>query len=307
MIKRIIYLSAIALGVILEVLFLVVSNFAIWACLPFMALLFVGSIFFFFKKKMRIISVFAFLISGLVIVPNCLVAFKSDAKDVEYIMHASGGYENHSYLNAQQSFLYYAENGNNLVELDFLYTADGEIFCSHYMEYFEDFDFENRPTLEEVKNSKLLGKYDAITFDWLMDTLETYPNIKIVFDTKETDSKALLNDMIAEALDADFDIKNRFIIQVYSKENYEDLQSLDFAEYWFTNYKAYYMPYQVNEYFGDKENVTTIVLYTTFWRLFTSFNYQTEKKVAVHTVNDPAEISFYTARGVDYIYTDFAQ
>ena len=177
--------------------------------------------------------------------------------------------------------------------------------CLHYFEYLDGFDINNRPTLEEIKNIKLFDKYTIITFDYLIDFLKNNPSVKIIFDTKEEDANKLINSMIKFCEIVDFDIKNRFILQVYSYESYLELSDLNFTEYWFTNYKANYSIREIKNYFEDKENITTIVLYHTLWQVYKIFNFNTSKKIAVHTINDKSYINFLSNHGVDYIYVDY--
>lgn len=267
-------------------------------------LLLLSCVTFIIIKKRRFLSFVALALSIVLIVPTSILIFKKDVKTPQYVIHAGGAMENNKYLNSIEGLEYYIENDQTLIELDFLFTKDNEIICSHFFEYYDGFSIDNRPTLEEVKSTKLLDKYSSITFDNLIEVLKANPEVKIIFDTKEEDSLALINQMIEEASVASFDIKSRFIIQVYSLEDYETLNALDFDEYWFTNYKAYYSPNKINQYFGDKENVTTIVLYHLFWTTFRAINFETDKKVAVHTINDEYFIDFMAERGVDYVYTD---
>lgn len=257
------------------------------------------------NKQIIITSIISIILSISLIIPNCVLTFNIDAKEnIKFVAHAGGSLENHTYTNSQESFLNCINNNINLIELDFLYTADKQIVCSHEFENIGDFNLTNRPTIMEYKNSKIYSLYNGITFDWLILQLKENPNIKIVFDTKEEDAVALLANMIEISKTQDFDIFNRFIIQVYSIENYNALQVFNFAEYWFTNYKAEYSISKINEYFEDKENVTTIVLYYNTWMLYRSFGFNTKKEVAVHTLSKQIDIDFVSKRGVDIIYID---
>lgn len=163
----------------------------------------------------------------------------------------------------------------------------------------------NRPTLEQAKNTLIAGKYNTLTFEKVIEKLKANPTVKIIFDTKETDTDELIGRMLEISSEKDFDLKSRMIVQVYSYENYIELNKLNFSEYWFTNYKANYFPNQINNYFDDCENVTTIVLWQALWKIYRGFDFSTDKKIAVHTVNDKHFIDFMQNHGVDYIYCDY--
>lgn len=199
------------------------------------------------------------------------------------------------------------QNGYKYIEIDFCLSSDNEVICTHYFDHIDnDFSFSNKPTKEKFENSLILGQYHPITFDYLLDKLIEYPDVKIIFDTKDNSNlNELIEKMCADSEARNFDIKNRFIIQVYSLSNYEDLQSFGFEEYWFTNYKVNYSMYQINYYFNDKANITCYVLAINNYLNFSQQGFGTEKDIAVHTVNDLSTIDELKNKGVEYIFIDY--
>ena len=194
--------------------------------------------------------------------------------------------------------------GGGYIELDFLLTKDNEIICSHQLEYVTGFSLNNRPTLLEFENTMLLNKYHGITFNWLIENLRDNPDLKIIVDSKEANYVNLIKTMISKSNDLGFDLTNNFILQLYSKNNYEQLCDIFSGEFWYTNYKSLYSPNFINYYFGDKPRVTTIVLNVNMWSIYKMHNFETNKKVAVHTINDSDNFNFIKNRKVDYIFTD---
>lgn len=255
------------------------------------------------KRKQIITSLLCFMLSAFFVVTNSVLIFNTNETNPTYVIHAGGAQDDVTYLNCQEGFLNHINQGYTLIELDFLLTKDEQVICSHLLEH-TDYSFENRPTLSEFENLTMLDKFHPITLDWLIETLEMYPDVKIVFDTKENDPSKVISAIISKCNQMQFDVYNRFIIQVYSVSNYESLQNFGFAEFWFTNYKSQYPASFVNKYFSDKQNVTTIVLNYPTWVLFKSFGYDTSKNIAVHTLNNQEDIDFVSNRGVDYIYID---
>lgn len=239
------------------------------------------------------------------IVLSSILAFKTDYKKAEFVIHAGGSLGNKYYLNCVEGVQHYIEQNCKLIELDFVFTSDNEIICSHVFEYFKNFSFKNRPTLEQALNTSILGEYSTLTFNNLIQILKENPDVKIVFDTKEENYTKLVSLMLEKSESESFDLKKQMIIQVYSYANYLEMLDFNFDEYWFTNYKAIYTPNQIKKYFSNCEKVTTIVLYDFYWKLFRSVNFSINKKIAVHTVNDKSLINFMQNRGVDYIYCDY--
>ena len=267
-----------------------------------------------FNKKVRFkilniaTSILFITFSIFAIVPNSILLFKTDnTKTYQTVVHASGSKDGNTYLNSKESFLDNAASDNadvRYIELDFLFTQDNKIVCSHAYENIQGYSLENRPTYEEFENYKILGKYFGITFNWLIETLSRLPNIKIVFDSKEQNILPLISAMIDFCNNNDFDIFNRFIIQIYSVEDYEKITPLGFSELWFTNYRAKYSGKKINSYFANKADLSTIVLPYNTWIKFKSENWSTNKKIGVHTVNANKDIKFLAKRGVDFIYSD---
>ena len=113
--------------------------------------------------------------------------------------------------------------------------------------------------------------------------------------------------MVEKANEKDFDLLSRMIIQVYSIENYNEIKNnpaLNFTTFWFTNYKSNYTNFQIQKYFGDKEDVETIVLSCLDWWFYHQTAFHFDKKIAVHTVNGSSAVNFLADRGANYIFVD---
>lgn len=144
-----------------------------------------------------------------------------------------------------------------------------------------------------------------MTADMLMGLMAEETEFKVVFDTKEDDIFAVIEELAKLAGNYGVDIYNRFIIQFYDKEDYDGLADMPFEELWFTNYKAKYDTYTIQKCFGADERVTTIVMNQTDWLKKASFGMVSGKQIAVHTINDLSLAQFYAERGVDFIYCDY--
>lgn len=225
---------------------------------------------------------------------------KRDAREYELVIHAGGG----GYLNCEEVTLANIEAGYRYIELDFLYTSDGELVCSHRFE-FGGYSLENRPTYEEFIHIPLNGGYTGLTLQGLVSLLKAHGDFKVIFDTKESDAVSVLRTVQSACIRENVDFYERFIVQLYSREDYLALKGEGFCEFWFTNYKACYSSEKIEKYFGDDDRVTTIVLSARDWAQKRPFNLPSGKKIAVFTVNDVNYICFLGARGVDFIYTDY--
>lgn len=256
----------------------------------------------FFSTLIAIFS-FVFLLQNLIV----LTENKNKTNNFEYVIHAGGGLDGKAYLNSKEGFTYYVQNDYKYIELDFLYTSDNEIVCSHYFEGLKNFDKNNKPSLLQFENSLIYDKYNGITAIWLIEQLKIYDDITIIFDTKEKDSILILEELSNMLAKNDIDF-NSFIIQIYSEQNYNEIKAntnIKFARFWYTNYKSNYKSIDVLKIFEDKADVEAYVLYINDWWTFTELDFNTTKSIAVHTIHDKDFCNFITKRNVDFVYIDW--
>lgn len=260
-------------------------------------------------KSIRLFSIFCFLINFILLMQNFVILTenKNTTNEFSYVVHGGGAMDGQAYLNCQEGFNYYVQNGYNYIELDFLYTSDNEIICSHFLENVDGYDFYNRPSLEQFSTGLIQNKYHGITMEFLMQELKNNPQIYIIFDTKEANTEALLEDLTILLTQNEIDF-NRFIIQVYSPENYNSIKQNDdikFERFWYTNYKLHLKSFEVLKYFEDCADVECYVLYINDWWVFTEFDFNTSKSIAVHTIHNRGFCDFITSKNVDYVFIDW--
>lgn len=256
----------------------------------------------FFSTLIAIFS-FVFLLQNLIV----LTENKNTTNNFNYVIHAGGGLDGKAYLNSKEGFTYYVQNDYKYIELDFLYTSDNEIVCSHYFEGLKNFDENNRPSLLQFENSLIYDKYSGITAMWLIEQLKTYNDITIIFDTKEKNSILILEELSNMLAKNNIDYNN-FIIQIYSEQNYNEIKTntnIKFTRFWYTNYKSNLNSFEVIDAFEEKADIEAYVLYINDWWTFTEFDFNTTKSIAVHTIHDKDFCNFITKRNVDFVYIDW--
>lgn len=307
--KFYITLALIILFVVMEIIKYFVNFVAFYFLFAFqMAIAIACIVLLCLKPKHKIILSTSFVFSLIFLITPILIGLaRIEPLPVtfNYVIHAGGGMDGTPYLNSQEGFLQNVQNGQKYIEVDFLYTSDDKIVASHLFEHNDGFNLKNRPTYDEFTSYKLEGKYTGMTFEWLLDQLEIFDDINIIFDTKESDSLSLLQDMVQIASARNFDIYSRFIVQVYSLENYHDMKEhFDFDRYWYTNYKTEYSPMEIKKNFADYDDIDTIVLWTSDWWVVNQTGIDLGKDIAVHTVHSQSAVNFLATHGVDYIYVD---
>lgn len=230
---------------------------------------------------------------------NAFILFPLNARPYEAVIHAGGG----GYLNSYELTQEYVYNGYDLIELDFAFTADGELVCAHEFE-FGGYSMQDRPTLAQFCNISLPGGVSPMTAKELMSVMNRM-GFSVIVDTKEESIFPVLRELRRCAESEGIDFFGRFSVQFYSERDYSVLKAYPFEELWFTNYKANYRYSQILERFGEDGSFTTVVLSKSQWITCPfAWTFAENMKIAVHTVNDKGLAALYGNCGVDYIFSD---
>lgn len=307
-----IFLSAVAVALVcFELIKYVVSVRFIAAALCAEIILAAISVFCLFSKEkpLKIVSAVLLALAVITFIPNLIIGLKTTDASVQpqYVIHAGGREKgDKNYLNCGEQFEKYLAEGQNLIEVDFMLTSDKRAVCTHRFEHMP-YSIKNRPAYDEFMSCKAGGKYTVMSFEKLAEIMQKYPDGKVVFDTKEENSAEIIAVMCEAAEKSGLDIFSRFIIQVYSVEDYYKIKAdfPKFKEFWFTNYKANYPFTKMLKLFKDKQDVTTFVICKESWCSYALCMLKTDKKIAVHTENSAYNAEFYCRRGVTYVYADY--
>lgn len=262
------------------------------------------------KNRFRkiLLPIIAVVLIASIVFSIIIVLLKEKNKNTpNYVIHATGGFGQEIYLNSQESLNYYIEQGFTLFEVDFLYTKDNAIVCSHEFENMGEFSKSNRPTYDEFMSTLIHGKYHPLNLGTLIETVKQNPQVTIIFDTKESDKLAIFQDLYSKLRNFDFDTKKNLIAQFYTNSGYQAIKDYEVKEFWFTNYAPNnthrYTQQQIVEYFGTEKNVTTIVLSNFCYPQFKEEGIIFDKKIAVHGIEQiytKSNTTYFTE--VDYIF-----
>lgn len=247
-----------------------------------------------------VVAIFLFAVGGC-----SKTDFKANIDAVTPVVHAGGGIDDLAYLNSQEGFNLFLEKGYKYFEVDFIYTSDNVLVCSHKFDHIDNYSFSNRPSFEVFKNSHIAGKYHTITMSWLAEQLEHHKDIKIIFDTKEQDKTQVLIDAYKRFLLLGIDTQKQFIGQIYWAEAYDQVKDLLLNEIWFTNYKAEYSQKELNDHFDKYADITTYILSEENFLRFAQQNIVLHKKIGVHYGEKVFDQSILQKHGVDYLFVNF--
>ena len=231
-------------------------------------------------------------------------AFTANAADAalsKYIMHAGGVTPNgivgsNSIQAMQRSY----KNGQYWLELDFEWTSDGHLVCTHDWDawYTRIYTGADVPTLARFeKLRKTTYGFESPTLNSLILWLRTHPKAKIVTDVKSNNVKA------AEIISKYTDLKDRFIIQIYSPDDYDKVATLGFKNIILTYYRIFPQNISVEAIKNKTLLACTFPASEDYKAAMTAF-IKAGIPVYVHTVNGEAEQQKWFDFGVSGIYCD---
>jgi len=123
---------------------------------------------------------------------------------ISVITHAGGGMQGLDYLNSEEAFPFYYQNGNRVFEYDVDKTENGGFILTH-----GDTDDERVEILD--------GRFTPLKIEKCLDKILKCKDIKVIFDCKFKSLKEFaifIRDYIKEE-----EALNRVVIQVFNEQN----------------------------------------------------------------------------------------
>lgn len=215
-----------------------------------------------FKKIL--LGILVFFLLFLLIYVYIFFFYKFDNKEKWYtnnhfIGHALYGIDGLEYTNSKEALELAINNNIKVLEADFLLTTDQKLVLKHY---WKDNEISSYQTF--IQN-KLSNKYTPLDINMLLDYMEKYPDLYIVIDTKENEYSGTISNVykqiVLETQKRNPKILERFIAQIYSFEEYEEIKEIyNFSNYIFSTYKLQEIfPRQI-AYFCLLNNIRVIAI-----------------------------------------------
>ncbi len=228
-------------------------------------------------------------------------------EDIRYIIHAAGTLDGLDGSNSLEGLEASVAAGCRYVELDFQFTADGELACIHdwYTQYTDAIPENGTAlTLEQFQDCQIYGTYTPLWLDSLAAYMEAHPELYIITDIKDRNPEG------AAKIAADYPhLVDRFIIQIYDAAEYEPVRDAGFEHIIYTLYKL--------DWHGKTDTAALcefaaghpLLGYTFSYELCDVEGYVDGMKKAgvplyIHTVNGDEEQQKYFDMGINGIYTD---
>lgn len=220
------------------------------------------------------------------------------------ITHAMGRIDGASYTNSLEAFIENYKKGYRYFEVDLIFTSDNKLVAKH------DWDSNNGTALSynEYMNSKINEKYTPLDFEDIVILMQTYKDVYIITDTKETDqanTTKAFQYIYDTANSTDSSILDRIIPQTYSQDMYGWITDIyNFKDIIYTLYQSNDSDDQVID-FISKNGITKVTMSTSrFSAEFVDRLNQIHVSSFVHTINSTDDAETYISQGVYGFYTD---
>lgn len=227
----------------------------------------------------------------------------------EYIMHAGGAMnDGRTETNSIEALSASYENGYYWLELDFNQTSDGKWVCLHdwgafYSVGVTGMKFPDSQTFEEHRKSAY--GYESPTLEVLVQWMKKHPKAVIVTDVKENNS-----DFARYVSDNYPQMKNRFVIQIYNRDEYQVMAESGFERIIYTLYREHpekrYDTELLESFVGDSEKLIALT-YAGYQENAEDISAvcNLDVPVYIHTINDPEDQSYWRELGAFGFYSDF--
>ncbi|MBQ7922638.1 MAG: hypothetical protein IJ325_08695 [Clostridia bacterium] len=227
-------------------------------------------------------------------------------RQVRFITHGAGEIDGFAGSNSREALEGAYEEGCRFIELDFNFTADGELACIHdwYTQYSSAITDNVPLTAAAFRDCRIYDAYTPMLLDDAAAYLERYDDLYIVTDIKD-DNIAGLTYIAAKYPH----LRDRFIAQIYSEDEYSVVWDLGFENIIFTLYRLDWTAKTDVENLRKFAEEHLLFAYTFASQLCDLDGYTEDMLTCgvplyVHTVNGEAEQEKYFAMGISAIYTD---
>ena len=234
------------------------------------------------------------------------------------ISHAMGGIGGRKYSNCREGFLENYAEGHRIFEVDMEYTSDGKLVLFHDWkgQFDPKYKAGYKPTYKQFMQAKIFGKYTPMDVKSLIKLMNQYPDVRIVTDTKYTDTATIrkqFRTIVSTARNLGMsDVLNRFVVEIYTPEMYRAVHSIyHFKEYMVTLYKAYKKAPTASEMhavgrFCKRHKIKTVAMYARWWKKsYEAILASYDLDIALYSVNSTKKAKTFFRQGVTALFTDF--
>lgn len=222
------------------------------------------------------------------------------------IVHGCGVINGVYGSNSKEALNVSIELRQKIIEVDFAYTTDGVLVCTHKWEASGG----SKQKLSDFLATKTEGGYTPLTAKEAIEIMAAGRGVYMIVDTKEEDVVRVYRDLYQTCLDTgNKSFLKRMVPQIYSEDEYDAVAEIyDFPQWIFTTYKLKLkLPEQYREvaFFCQSKgiDVVTVPVYRLNDAVVAVIN-EYDLRCFTHTVNTLTEFETWKASGVMGVYSD---
>lgn len=235
------------------------------------------------------------------------------------IAHAMGGISGQPYTNSYEAFIANYEKGIRVFEADFLLSADNDLIARH--EWGESFtklmgqEDGLKPerygaifSTKEFKGAKIMGRYEPLTWDDVLDLMVDYSDMYLVTDTKQIKPEEIdqiFSKIVDGAKQRDPEILTRIVPQIYNHPMWDQIEAIyPFESVIFTLYQTHESDEEVLQFAKEKGLAAITMSEARANKHLVSELNKLGIPSYVHTINDVEKMQKFKNMGVYGFYTD---
>lgn len=227
--------------------------------------------------------------------------------DMRYIVHAGGEIDGYDLTNSMDALENSYQMGNRFIEIDFSYSSDMYHVCIH------DWNYELIPgyapdsgalTKDQFLNSKIYDLFRSMWIDDVAKFMRQHPDMYIITDSKDDNL-----DLARYISEKHGDLKDRFIIQIYSYDQYDPVSELGFDKIILTIYNLSWEEQidtaSINEFARTHKLAgITFPKNLAYMGNYPALLYASGVKLYTHTEDYPAKWQELFDLGISGVYTN---
>lgn len=221
----------------------------------------------------------------------------------QLVAHAGGAIYGYRYTNSREAFDNAYAGGYKYIEADLSLTADGVPVLIHDWDAMAErmLFSAGRRTHDEFMSSPTFAGLTLMDAQALFDWMKGHDGCMIITDCKDDNAE-----IISYLFDAAPELRERFIVQIYSAEEYEQIKKLGAENIILTLYRMdTAAPAEIAGFAaGHPLWALTVSAARLDEEMLECFE-QAGITVYAHTVNELAQFEKLSALGLDGIYTDY--
>lgn len=217
------------------------------------------------------------------------------------IVHALGEYNGEKYLNSLEAFEASYGKGHKVFEVDFFHTSDDKIVLFHDG-HEERFGLNKGFTEKEFLASTKLGT--PLNLEAFGKLLNKYSDVRIITDVKDDNYKALKT-IESELSRMGIAVSERIIPQVYNPYEFEDIKTLSFKNYIFTDYRFKKKYKEVTRFLKKYPQISALTIpVKRVGQEYKNLAKECRIDVYVHTINSADKAKEVLSWGAQGVYSD---